>query len=162
MLFQATGSTYLDVGDYFGLAEPGRSVLALRATIGDARGGESVRPAPRQALLRGRHRDCARLQIPVGRPAIPGPHPQGGTSLTAGTIEFRQRILSSFGLAVFADAGQVAADGPPFSGTWRVGVGAGARYYTPIGPIRLDVAFPLNRQPGGDSFELYIGIGQAF
>ena len=28
--------------------------------------------------------------------------------------------------------------------------------------VRLDVAFPLNRQPGGDAFELYIGIGQAF
>jgi translocation and assembly module TamA len=38
----------------------------------------------------------------------------------------------------------------------------GARYYTSIGPIRLDVAVPLNKLPGGDSFELYIGIGQAF
>ena len=71
-------------------------------------------------------------------------------------------LLGLAGPAVFADAGQVTANGPPFAGTWRVGVGAGARYYTPIGPIRLDVAFPLNRQPGGDSFELYIGIGQAF
>ena len=37
-----------------------------------------------------------------------------------------------------------------------------ARYYTPIGPIRLDVAVPLNKLPGGDSFELYVGLGQAF
>ena len=48
------------------------------------------------------------------------------------------------------------------TGTWRVGAGIGARYYTSIGPIRLDVAIPVNRQPHGDAFELYIGIGQAF
>ena len=50
----------------------------------------------------------------------------------------------------------------PFSGSWHAGAGVGARYYTPIGPIRLDVAVPLNKLPGGDSFEFYIGIGQAF
>ena len=50
----------------------------------------------------------------------------------------------------------------PFTGTLRLGAGAGARYYSPIGPIRLDVAVPLNRPPGGDTFELYIGLGEAF
>ena len=38
----------------------------------------------------------------------------------------------------------------------------GARYYTSIGSIRLDVAVPVNRAPGGDAFELYIGLGEAF
>jgi translocation and assembly module TamA len=38
----------------------------------------------------------------------------------------------------------------------------GARYYTSIGPIRLDVAVPVNRTSGGDAFELYIGLGEAF
>jgi translocation and assembly module TamA len=50
----------------------------------------------------------------------------------------------------------------PFSGTVRVGTGVGLRYYTPIGPVRLDIAIPVNRPPGGDSFEFYIGLGQAF
>jgi translocation and assembly module TamA len=63
---------------------------------------------------------------------------------------------------VFVDAGQVTASGAPGSGVWRVGTGIGARYYTAIGPIRLDVAVPVNKQPGGDAFELYFGIGQAF
>jgi translocation and assembly module TamA len=43
-----------------------------------------------------------------------------------------------------------------------VGAGLGARYYTPIGPVRLDVAVPLTRQHGDDAFEIYIGLGQAF
>jgi translocation and assembly module TamA len=48
-----------------------------------------------------------------------------------------------------------------------VGAGAGVRYYTPLGPLRVDVAVPLQRRNGtdgvkGDSFEVYIGLGQAF
>ena len=88
--------------------------------------------------------------------------PTGGTSLAAGTVEFRQRFGESFGAAVFVDAGQVTSTSTPFSGTLRAGAGVGARYYTAIGPIRLDVAVPLNRERGDDAFELYIGLGQAF
>ena len=62
----------------------------------------------------------------------------------------------------FVDAGQVGSDGKPFSGKLRVGAGVGARYYTAIGPIRVDVAVPLSRQKKGDALEAYIGIGQAF
>ncbi len=55
--------------------------------------------------------------------------------------------------------------------TLRFGTGAGVRYYTPIGPIRLDIGVPINRehvnidgkdQAIGDSFEIYIGLGQSF
>ena len=44
----------------------------------------------------------------------------------------------------------------------HTGAGLGARYYTSIGAVRLDVAVPLSRKPGGDSFAFYIGLGQAF
>jgi translocation and assembly module TamA len=43
-----------------------------------------------------------------------------------------------------------------------VGVGAGIRYYTAIGPIRIDVAVPLEKTSDSGSAEVYIGIGQAF
>jgi translocation and assembly module TamA len=86
----------------------------------------------------------------------------GGTSLDAGTVEYRQRLFKSFGLAAFADAGQVGSNSMPFTGTLRVGAGGGVRYYTPIGPVRLDVAVPLNRAPRGDSWDLYIGLGETF
>lgn len=86
----------------------------------------------------------------------------GGTSIDAGSVEYRQRILHSFGMALFADAGQVGESSMPFDGTLRVGTGAGVRYYTPIGPVRLDVAVPVNRAPQGDKWDLYIGLGEAF
>jgi translocation and assembly module TamA len=43
-----------------------------------------------------------------------------------------------------------------------MGYGVGMRYYTPIGPIRLDIALPVRRLPGGDALEVYVGLGQAF
>lgn len=107
------------------------------------------------ATVRGYKYQSIGLRFATNRPA-------GGTAVVAGTVEFWQRFLEDYGAVAFVDGGQVSADGPPFTGTTGVGVGVGARYYTVIGPIRLDVAVPLQRRPGTGSFELYIGIGQAF
>ncbi len=160
VLMQVAGSTYIDM-PFLGGA-PGRSVLALRGLIGSAEGASQFDLPPDKRFYAGGSATVRGYKYQSVGPQFPDRNPQGGTAVTAGTVEFRQRILGNYGVAVFADAGQVTANGPPFAGSWHVGVGAGARYYTPIGPIRLDVAFPLNRQPGGNSFELYIGIGQAF
>ena len=89
-------------------------------------------------------------------------NPVGGTSIDAGTIEYRQRIGKSFGTAVFVDAGQVGATSSPFQGGIKVGAGIGLRYYTPIGPIRVDFAVPVVHQANSGNFQFYIGIGQAF
>ncbi|KXV36836.1 hypothetical protein AD936_08815, partial [Gluconobacter japonicus] len=86
----------------------------------------------------------------------------GGTSLDAGTVEFRQRLPMNLGMAAFVDAGQVGTGSRPGQGTLRVGYGAGVRYFTPIGPIRVDVALPMNRPAYGDKWELYIGLGETF
>ncbi len=41
--------------------------------------------------------------------------------------------------------------------------GGGLRYYTAVGPIRFDIAFPLNRRKGIDkAFQFYFSIGQTF
>jgi translocation and assembly module TamA len=63
---------------------------------------------------------------------------------------------------VFVDAGKVSIDPQPFEGRPSVGYGAGVRYYTPIGPVRFDVALPVRRLPDGQAFEIYVGLGQAF
>jgi len=56
----------------------------------------------------------------------------------------------------------VTADASGVPNDFRIGVGFGVRYYTPIGPIRLDIAVPTKRRSGDDSFEIYIGLGQAY
>ena len=45
---------------------------------------------------------------------------------------------------------------------FRYGAGVGLRYYTAIGPLRLDVAVPLDRRETDDPFQFYISLGQAF
>ena len=44
----------------------------------------------------------------------------------------------------------------------RFGAGIGGRFYTNFGPLRVDVATPLNPRPGDGKVALYISIGQAF
>lgn len=155
-IVQATASTYVNLG------EPGRSVIALRATLASIQGATTFQVPPDQRLYAGGSGTVRGYKYQSVGPRFADNRPTGGTSLGAATIEYRQRFGENLGAAVFVDAGQVDTRSTPFSGQLRAGAGAGARYYTPIGPIRLDVAIPLNKQRGDDAFELYIGIGQVF
>lgn len=87
----------------------------------------------------------------------------GGQSKIEGSIEARVKVTENFGGVAFADAAIVSADSlPGFDEDIKAGVGLGVRYYTSLGPIRLDVAIPLNRGADDPSFGIYAGIGQAF
>jgi translocation and assembly module TamA len=155
-VMQASGSTYVDVSG------GGRSVLALRGLVGKIAGAGVFNLPPDQRFYAGGSATVRGYRYQSVGPQFPDGNPTGGTAISAGTIEFRQRIFDSYGVVGFIDAGQVTDNGAPFTGTWRVGAGVGFRYYTSIGPIRADFAVPLNKQPGGDRFELYLGLGQAF
>ena len=161
-IIELTGSTYLDPGAWLG-GTAGRSIVALRAVLGSIQGATTFEIPPDERLYAGGSATVRGYKYQYVGPRFAADNrPTGGTSLGAGTVEYRQRILDNYGAAVFIDGGAVGSGSTPFSGQLRLGAGVGARYYTPIGPIRLDVAVPLNRQRGDDSFELYIGIGQAF
>ena len=160
-ILQASGSTYLDLAPLVGTA-PGRSVIALRGLIGSAQGASTFSLPPDQRFYGGGSATVRGYKYQSIGPQFPDNKPVGGTSIDAATIELRQRLSGNFGAAAFIDAGQVGETSRPFTGTVHVGAGFGVRYYTAIGPIRVDVAVPLNKQPGGDRFEFYIGLGQVF
>ena len=160
-VLQGNGSTYLDLATV-GLARPGRSVIAVRGLIGSAQGATTFELPPDQRFYAGGSATVRGFKYQSIGPLFPDHNPVGGTSIAAGTVEFRQRVWGDFGAVAFVDAGTVGSESTPFTGTTRIGAGAGVRYYTPVGPVRLDVAVPVNKPPGGDSFELYIGLGQAF
>ncbi len=44
----------------------------------------------------------------------------------------------------------------------KFGAGVGLRYYTNFGPMRLDVATPLNPGPDDGWIAVYVSLGQAF
>ena len=156
LIGQVAASTYLDVFD------DGRSILALRGLVGQVAGAGIFAVPADQRFYAGGSGTVRGYRYQTLGPQFPDRIPSGGNAISTGTVELRQRILSSYGVVGFMDVGQVSANGAPFAGNWHAGAGVGARYYTPIGPIRLDFAVPLNKLPGGDSFEVYIGIGQAF
>lgn len=92
----------------------------------------------------------------------PGDTVTGGKYLVEGSLEARYKVTNDIGIVAFVDGGYVAADEFPGLDQLRLGVGAGVRYYTGLGPLRLDVALPLNKRPGDPDYALYVGIGQAF
>ena len=163
VLGRLTGSAYWDLGATLrSEAGAGRSVLAGRLVIGSivgatpdavppdwrfyAGGGGSVRGYPFQSI----------------GPRTASGTPAGGDGLLEAGLELRQRFGANWGAVAFADAGAVSESGIPGTGALSVGVGIGLRYFTPIGPVRADIATPLNHNEGDASVQIYIGIGQAF
>ena len=152
----ATGSTYFDVtGDQ-------RGVLALRTAIGSALGASFDQITLDKRFYAGGGGSVRGYTYQSIGPRDAGNRPLGGASLLELSAEWRQRISGPWGMVAFVDAGTVSEDQTPGTGTLRVGVGAGLRYLTSIGPIRVDVGVPLNPQQGDPAYGLYVGIGQAF
>ena len=154
---------YLDL-HRFGWTAPGRSVIAARALAGLAQGAGEFGLPPDQRFYGGGSGTIRGFRYQGVGPVFPNTTtPIGGTAIIAGTLEFRQRFGKNLGAAVFVDAGQVSASLKPLPAVLRVGIGAGLRYYTPIGPIRIDVALPARRYSSSDDpYEIYVGLGQAF
>lgn len=89
--------------------------------------------------------------------------PLGGRSLFEASGEVRVRVTDTIGIVAFVDAGAAfTSRSPDFEDELRIGAGPGIRYFSPIGPLRLDVGLPVNPRDSDDPFQLYISIGQAF
>lgn len=89
--------------------------------------------------------------------------PIGGHSLVETSVELRRGITDDIGAAVFVDAGQVSLRSYDFPfGDMQYGTGFGVRYRSPVGPIRVDLGFPL--EPRGDDafWQVYLSVGQTF
>lgn len=82
----------------------------------------------------------------------------GGRHLVVSSLEYEHRIFESWGLAAFYDAGDVFND---FSDVkFNEGAGAGVRWYSPLGPIRLDIASGLSKE--GNPIRIHFSVGSEF
>ncbi|MCB1376273.1 MAG: BamA/TamA family outer membrane protein, partial [Rhodobacteraceae bacterium] len=150
----------LEASTYWALDDGGRFVLAARAAVGSLVGAPADE-VPESRLFfaggGGSVRGYAYRNI--------GPRENGdvvgGRSYVEGSLELRAKVTDSIGIVPFVDAGS-AFDSPypDFSEEIKVGAGVGLRYYTGLGPIRADIALPLNPGPDDPSFAVYIGLGQ--
>ena len=70
-------------------------------------------------------------------------------------------MTETIGIVPFVEGGRVTEDiGSGGDFLWAAGIGA--RYYTAVGPIRADIAVPLNGRDKDDAFQVYFSLGQAF
>ncbi len=76
----------------------------------------------------------------------------GGEYLFTGSLEIDRRITERWGAALFVDAGDAFSDAFDV----KRGVGVGLRWFSPVGPIRLDLAHPLDAD---DAFRVHISLG---
>ena len=87
----------------------------------------------------------------------------GGKSVFDASAELRVKVTDTIGVVPFFDIGNAfASNFPNFSEPLFAAAGLGLRYYTSVGPIRLDVAFPFERRAGNGPVEVYVSIGQSF
>lgn len=89
--------------------------------------------------------------------------PIGGRALSEISIEGRLRFSDTWGGVLFVDGGNAYADPSPNFSDLYWGAGFGVRYITSFAPLRLDIAFPLDRREDlDDDFQVYVSLGQAF
>lgn len=92
-------------------------------------------------------------------------NPTGGASLVEFALEARIEtplLDGAVEVVPFIDAGSVARGSTPNFNEIRWGAGVGLRYKTTFGPIRVDVAAPLNPTEFDSPVVVYVSLGQAF
>ncbi len=77
----------------------------------------------------------------------------GGKHMAIGSIEFEHQFAPQWAVAAFTDFGDAFSDNFDL----KYSVGAGLRWFSPIGPIRIDVGVPLNQE--ASDFRLHVTIG---
>ncbi|MDQ0463959.1 translocation and assembly module TamA [Caulobacter ginsengisoli] len=153
---QVQGSYYLplDRGEH--------NILAGRLELGTIWGGSiNDIPASRRFYSGGGGSVRGYGYQGIG-PRLSDNTPIGGRSLLEASIEYRRDITERWGAVAFLDVGAVGADGFPAGKDFGVGAGIGVRYNLGFGPIRADIAIPLDKRKGDAAFQIYISIGQSF
>ncbi|NVD28637.1 BamA/TamA family outer membrane protein [Parasphingorhabdus flavimaris] len=147
------GTAYFQVDDGI--------IIAGRTRVGSIAGADRELIAPSRRYYAGGGGSVRGFGYQELGPKDTEDRPIGGRSLVEAAAEVRYRF-GDYGIVGFVDAGQVYTSSTPGFDNLRYGVGIGGRFYTNFGPLRVDVATPINRQPGESRVSVYISIGQAF
>lgn len=148
---------------YYALDQDARYILAGRLGFGSIMGpGLAEIPANRRFYAGGGGSVRGYAYRTLSPKGIDG-DPIGGRSLIEGSVEGRIKVTDTIGVVPFFDFGTAFESSyPDFGANVQYAAGIGLRYYTAIGPIRADLAFPINRRDGDKPVVLYVSLGQAF
>jgi translocation and assembly module TamA len=146
---------------YRALDEKKRFILAGFGAVGTIFGPSRDSIPPDKRLYAGGGGSVRGYGFQMLGPLDADGDPLGGKGSLEAGIELRVKITETIGIAPFLEMGMVNEDSAPFDRAF-FGTGLGLRYFTPIGPVRLDIGVPLNRRSADDAFQIYISLGQAF
>ena len=141
-----------------------RMIAALTTSIGIAYGLGDTRELPivERYFLGGRSSVRGYAQDTLGPKGDDG-DPTGGNAFFMASAELRTSVGWGISIVPFVDCGNVWIDAKDFSlGDLKYTAGLGLRYATPVGPLRVDYGYKLNREKGESMGELHFSIGQAF
>lgn len=161
-----TGFTRIDLHDshYWLLRDDPRLIAAVWGRIGAIRGASLQDVPADKRFYVGGGGSVRPFGYQMAGPVDSQGDPTGGLSAVGFGGELRLKVTEEIGVVPFIEAGRAdLSRTPDLDGRLFWGAGLGLRYHTPIGPVRADVAVPLNRRPGiDDAYQVYLSLGQAF
>lgn len=162
-------STFLkssvSAASYFYFPVTLKPLLAVRAGLGGVSSLKGLNLPATERFYVGGGNSVRGYGYQLAGPLNAKKDPIGGESFMEASAELRIKLKNKLGLVGFIDSGSAfAANYPKLSNKLYTGAGIGLRYYTTVGPIRVDIGVPLSkrRKKVDSSFQLYFGIGQAF
>jgi translocation and assembly module TamA len=138
------------------------AVLAARVKVGTIFGGKIPLVPAQDRFYGGGGGSVRGYGYQEVGPRFSDNNPQGGLSVVETSFEVRKRLTEQWGAVAFLDAGTVGLQTNPDFTRPKYGAGVGVRYNLGFGPIRLDLATPINPEKGDPILQVYLSIGQSF
>jgi len=158
------GKFYINYSHYLAVLSKPRIVLAARAAAGQILGADANELPADERFYSGGGGAVRGYAYQLNGPLDNNNNPKGGKALIEFALEARINITQSIATVLFMDVGSAySSDFFDGSSDLLYGAGLGLRYSSPIGPLRADIAVPVNARDNiDDSFQIYLSIGQAF
>jgi translocation and assembly module TamA len=154
----------LEASYYHPLMGPDRLVAAVRGAVG-AIGGTGPENLPSSLRFFGGGGQSVRgYEYQSIGPKNARGRPAGGATMSEASAELRFRWSETMGVTAFVDGGMVyeSSDLSQVGQDLLWGGGLGFRYYSPVGPFRLDLATPLTPRDEDSRLQIYLSLGQSF
>ncbi len=153
----------LSASTYWQVGAQGRTILAGRVALGSLDGASLLQLPADQRIYVGGGGTIRPYGYQLAGPLAPNNEPIGGKSSLVMNFEARIKVTDTIGVVPFVDAGSYYETSlPQLDQRLLYGVGLGLRYYTPFGPLRLDLATPLYKRSADSWIQVYVSLGEAF